>query len=587
MNAPDPLPPMADGAVPPGHRLGHFEVRGTLAADENDVVYRAWDLELGIPVAIKEYLPRRLIRRTPGFGVEALDVGAGVAFEAGRDAFVDEARQLARCDDASLLRVRHLLRAHGTVYRVMPLYAGWPLLELRREMDAPPDEPALRRLLLELLDALSSWHRVAGAHGGVNPARILLLDDDRALLLGPRGVRPDAAGGAPTPPVPALPERFMAPEMRVPSAAAPTGPWSDFYSLAQVARFCITGLLPSVAGASPVEPLAEIVQRRAADAPPVRYDEALLRALDAAASPDIAHRPRTVGEFREWLLHGPPREPVEALEPAAAPAPAAPPVAFAAAAVAVPPANEAAPETATIDLIRRAVDAVAERAESAPRPAPPAPAPAERAVQADPRPMPAPATWSRRPSRRPWWLALATLLLAAVGYGAADEGWWMLWRVEQQAGGPAAALVGAAPPAEVSAAALPAPVMTSEVNGQQSAAAAPTTAPPDARAEGVPAAGPVDAAASTPAAAAPAAGPTPAADTSATAPTPAAAAAPDPVPASPPVKQPARSAADSPRQVCGERTPFSLYRCMQQQCASAAWKRHPQCVQLSADDRVD
>jgi len=49
----------------------------------------------------------------------------------------------------------------------------------------------------------------------------------------------------------------------------------------------------------------------------------------------------------------------------------------------------------------------------------------------------------------------------------------------------------------------------------------------------------------------------------------------------------AAAAARSPRQICGPRTQFSLYRCMQQQCARAAWVRHPQCVRLRVTDRVD
>ncbi|NRF65863.1 hypothetical protein HLB44_02565 [Aquincola sp. S2] len=589
MNAPDPLPPAADGAAPPGHRLGHFELRGVVATGENDVVYRAWDLELGIPVAIKEYLPRRLIRRNATLGVEALDVGAGVAFEGGREAFHDEARQLARCDHASLLRVRHLVRAHGTVYRVMPWYGGWPLHDLRREMAAPPDESALRRLLLELLGALESWHRVAGAHGGVNPARILLLDDDRALLLGPRAVRQGVADEPADSPAAALADGFMAPEMREPSADAPTGPWSDFFALAQVARFCITGMLPPAPGASVVEPLAQTVQQLYFDAPDVRYAENLLNALDAAASPHIGLRPRTAAEFRAWLDHGPrPADaasvPVvppaatapQALEPhpaideillspgpvasAAAPAPAA-------SAVAPSEGKEQTPDAATVDLIRRVIEVVPER-EAAPLPPSELPpdAPADRPFQADIRPALAPTVWPRRPSAGRWWL-VGALLLAAIGYGATQTRWLLDRRGEGRGAAQPAPSSGATPEASVVAmsAAIPAPPAT----------AVQPAARTDAPVEVAESAMPADAGASSAAAPESPAGPTQpsqAADTAA-----------DPVPARPLP----RAAPDNPRQACGERTQFSLYRCMQQQCASAAWKRHPQCLQLGANDRVD
>jgi hypothetical protein len=43
----------------------------------------------------------------------------------------------------------------------------------------------------------------------------------------------------------------------------------------------------------------------------------------------------------------------------------------------------------------------------------------------------------------------------------------------------------------------------------------------------------------------------------------------------------------SPREVCGNRTQFSLYQCMQTQCAASKWWAHAQCVRLRISDSVD
>jgi len=43
----------------------------------------------------------------------------------------------------------------------------------------------------------------------------------------------------------------------------------------------------------------------------------------------------------------------------------------------------------------------------------------------------------------------------------------------------------------------------------------------------------------------------------------------------------------SPREACGERTQFSLYLCMQQQCARTAWTNHPQCVRFRANEQIE
>ena len=42
----------------------------------------------------------------------------------------------------------------------------------------------------------------------------------------------------------------------------------------------------------------------------------------------------------------------------------------------------------------------------------------------------------------------------------------------------------------------------------------------------------------------------------------------------------------SPRESCGSRTAFALYRCMQQQCTQPRWRAHLQCVQLRQTDQV-
>jgi hypothetical protein len=34
---------------------------------------------------------------------------------------------------------------------------------------------------------------------------------------------------------------------------------------------------------------------------------------------------------------------------------------------------------------------------------------------------------------------------------------------------------------------------------------------------------------------------------------------------------------NTPREACGARTEFALYRCMQNQCSQSQWRRHPQC----------
>jgi hypothetical protein len=69
-----------------------------------------------------------------------------------------------------------------------------------------------------------------------------------------------------------------------------------------------------------------------------------------------------------------------------------------------------------------------------------------------------------------------------------------------------------------------------------------------------------------------------------------AAAAQPPAPTPPPTRvaqQHAPRAPANPREACGARTQFSLYRCMQTQCSQRQWASHAQCERLRTTDSVD
>ncbi|MEP6998690.1 MAG: hypothetical protein ABI900_13645, partial [Betaproteobacteria bacterium] len=52
-------------------------------------------------------------------------------------------------------------------------------------------------------------------------------------------------------------------------------------------------------------------------------------------------------------------------------------------------------------------------------------------------------------------------------------------------------------------------------------------------------------------------------------------------------QQRATRAPTSPREACGPRTQFSLYRCMKMQCSQRRWASHAQCQRLRITDSVD
>ena len=550
-------------AWPGGHRIGSFELIATLSSDGADVVYRAWDHALARPVAVAEYFPASLAGREANQDVRPLDPSTAQAFDRGRQMFVDEWRTLARCDHPSLVRLLQLIEAHGTVYCVMPWYTGRSVHDMRQQTGTPLEEAALRALLDDLLGALQAYYSVGWVHGGIDASKTLYLDDGRALLLAP-----GAAG------------RFVQAAAQTDAGEGPQpGPWIDFFALAALARFCITGLPPPEPSAGTLEPLAATLARQFAERAAPPYSPELLAALDAALSADIGKRPQTVAQFREWLMQGPPRAQQQAVPPAgpaaavwqfpspsrsAAATPAREPTASE---PAVPedhrPAN-AADDAATVQSIRRMLDAIPDPVVPLHKPArqPVSPRPAVAAVAPEPQ-IRAPRRPLRRAPRRrsaAWliWVGIAMVVFAGLALNA--------W----QSGQP--------PEREV---AVVHPVAPETTSPPAQATPAPAPAPPIAAAPPPRAVEPepVQPRASVPESPVPEVVVPPAPVARA------------PVPAPAPAPKSERRATaiptTSPREQCGARTAFSLYRCMQQQCSQARWKGHPQCVRLKVTDTVE
>ena len=184
------------------------------------------------------------------------------AFAKGLKAFINETRTLARCDHPSLVRIVRLWEANGTAYRVMPRYPATRLLEVRERMNEPPDEEAVRALLDALLGALAAFHHAGGGHGKVTPSNILLLADNRPLLLGPGAAGRAIAGDRIDALMTSVEPCFAPIEQIVESADIPLHPSVDLYALAGVARYWMSGQLPAPAFGAPAPHGAKDSQTR-------------------------------------------------------------------------------------------------------------------------------------------------------------------------------------------------------------------------------------------------------------------------------------------------------------------------------------
>lgn len=306
------------GALAPGSVVEGFVVRALVDRDDFLLRYRATSSAAGHPeVLIEEYWPAALVDRGADGEPVPREAALAALVEAGLEAFVAEASELASLSHPALLRLGGASRVRGTAYRLREEPLARTLARQMRERPRPPDERWLRMLAEPLLGALDVVHRSGRVHGNLRPGNILLRPDESPVLMdfgaAPAAIARIAAWRAPQP-EPA----FAAPELQlygcVPTAAA------DIYSLAALLWYCSTGELPPKPGAMAAEPSWEGVLRRH---PSLRYSAGWMEAIEAGLAFDVQQRPQSTEAFWRLLVE----RPVPAVAPMAAPAVSAMPTA--------------------------------------------------------------------------------------------------------------------------------------------------------------------------------------------------------------------------------------------------------------------
>lgn len=286
----------SDNVLPVGTRLGEFELISLIGIGGFGIVYLAEDHSLGRRVAVKEYMPASLASRAGGKQVCVRSERHRETFEAGRRSFVNEAHFLAQFDHPALVKVYRFWEENGTAYMVMPYYRGMTLKRMLFERPEPPDEQALKRLLAPLLDALEVIHAAHVFHRDISPDNILLLEDERPLLLdfgAARHVISDM-----TQALTAILKPGYAPiEQYAEMTELKQGAWTDIYALSAVVYFAIIGKTPPPAVGRIVQDTIEHLARGTVG----RYSDAFRRGIDRGLAVQPKDRPQSIAEFRNLL----------------------------------------------------------------------------------------------------------------------------------------------------------------------------------------------------------------------------------------------------------------------------------------------
>jgi hypothetical protein len=265
---------------------------GPLGRGGMGIVWRAEDVLLGRPVAVKEV-------QLPGGP-------AGPDRDRVRDRALREARAAARLNHPNVVTLHDAVEADGRLFLVMELVEAPTLRELV-ERDGPLPPAAAARVGLGVLEALEAAHRAGIVHHDVKPANVMVAAGGRTKLadFGIASLQEDTqrtlAGGTMTAAFGSLP--YVAPEQ---ASGDRAGPAADLWALGATLWFAVEGA-PPFERSGPAATLAAILH----DQPgrPVRAGP-LEPVLLALLAKDPGGRPPVAAVRRQ-------------LEPLTTPAPAA------------------------------------------------------------------------------------------------------------------------------------------------------------------------------------------------------------------------------------------------------------------------
>ena len=215
------------------------------------ITYLAWEINLEIPVAIKEYFPADLAIRDTSRGGEdgkTVRVVAGDQskyYESELESFKQEAKNLAKfLNLPGVVWVKELFSENCTAYLVMEYVPGITLKEYLRSKGNRLDEQTVLRLMYPVMDSLDKIHKKGIIHRDISPDNILITQDQKVTLIDFGAAR--RASNNNEKDLTVLLKPGYAPEEQYRTKGR-QGPWTDVYAICATLYRMISGKVPEEA----------------------------------------------------------------------------------------------------------------------------------------------------------------------------------------------------------------------------------------------------------------------------------------------------------------------------------------------------
>ena len=227
-------------ALPAGTPISAYVIENELSSGGFGLVYLGHrHNKPDQKVAIKEFLPRDYARRDSTLSVKALSEDDKEIFEESKRKFLEETSMLialeASVESPNLVKILGHDRANNTVYMIMELLPGSTLEDLIGNFHNDNDISKSKKILKDLLGALTHVHDRNIWHRDIKPNNIMFRDKNTPVLIDFGAARlennPKVSKYVPQTPAYAAPEQVC--------SSGPVGPWTDIYSIAATFYHCL------------------------------------------------------------------------------------------------------------------------------------------------------------------------------------------------------------------------------------------------------------------------------------------------------------------------------------------------------------